>query len=255
MTIWAYSRLAKETARSIFSESAEAAKNGRDSEAEDLAKWARTSASEPRRKAMLSLARSERPVAVTNDRLNANNLLLNVQNGTLDLDTCILREHDRADLLTYVLPVPYEPSAVCPNWLSFIDRVTGGDATLANFLAQAVGYSLAGLTSEQCLFFLYGHGANGKSTFIETIMTLMGTLGHKARVQALLSSERDRVPNEIAALVGKRMVVGSELADGARLNEGLVKDLTGGDTISARYLYGEPFSFRPDLQALALRQS
>jgi len=95
------------------------------------------------------------------------------------------------------------------------------------------------------LIFLYGRGANGKSTFIETIMALMGDLGHKARAQVLMQDERERVPNEIAALAGKRLVVASELADGGRLNEGLVKDLTGGDTMSARFLYGEPFSFKP----------
>ena len=107
------------------------------------------------------------------------------------------------------------------------------------------GYTLSGLTTEQCLFFLHGRGANGKSTFVETVMALLGDLGHKARAQVLMLSERERVSNEVAALAGRRLVVTSELSDGGRLDEGLVKDLTGGDTMSARFLYGEPFTFRP----------
>lgn len=238
-------RLAKATARAIYEEAAAAAKVGRDEEAAHLSKWARTSAAESRRNAMLNLARAELPIAVTHDQFNRHDLLLNCLNGTLDLATWGLRPHDRADMLTYVLPVAYDPAAVCPLWDAFLARITGGDGALADFLARAVAYTLSGLTTEQCLFFLYGRGANGKSTFIETVMTLMGDLGHKARAQILMQDERGRVPNEIAALAGKRLVVASELADGGRLNEGLIKDLTGGDSMSARFLYGEPFTFKP----------
>lgn len=132
-----------------------------------------------------------------------------------------------------------------PTWDAFISRIMGGNADMVAYLARAVGYTLTGSTSAQCLFFLYGMGANGKSTFIETISTLMGVLSHKARAQVLMQAERDRIPNEVAALDGKRFVVSSELSDGNRLNEGLVKDLTGGDTMSARFLYGEVFHFKP----------
>ena len=238
-------RMAKATARTIYDEAATAARAGNDDLAAQLAKWARTSAAESRRNAMLNLARSEYPVALTHDRLNRHDLLLNVQNGTLDLATGKLKPHERGDRLTYVLSVAYDPAAECPLWGSFIHRITNGDGDLTRFLAAAVGYTLSGLTTAQVLFFLYGRGANGKSTFIETIMALMGDLGHKARAQILMADERERVPNEIAALAGRRLVVASELADGGRMNEGLVKDLTGGDTMSARFLYGEPFTFKP----------
>jgi len=238
-------RLTKTTARSIYEEAAAAARAGQDDGAAQLAKWARTSAAESRRNAMLNLARAELPVALTHDRLNTHDLLVNVQNGTLDLATGQLRPHDRCDLLTYVLPAPYEPAAGCPTWVNFLWRITNGDDDLASFLARAVGYTLSGLTTAQSLFFLHGRGANGKSTFIETVMALLGDLGHKARAQVLMLSERERVSNEVAALAGRRLVVTSELSDGGRLDEGLVKDLTGGDTMSARFLYGEPFTFRP----------
>lgn len=238
-------RLAKATARAIYDEAATAAQVGNDDLAAHLSKWARISAAESRRNAILNLARSEYPVALTHDRLNRHDLLLNCQNGTLDLTTGTLKPHERGDLLTYVLPVAYDPAAECPLWGSFIHRITNGDGDLMRFLAAAVGYTLSGLTTAQVLFFLYGRGANGKSTFIETIMALMGDLGHKARAQVLMQSKYDRIPNEIAALAGKRLVVTSELDDGGRLNEGLVKDLTGGDTMSARFLHREPFTFRP----------
>jgi putative DNA primase/helicase len=241
----AIQRRTKATARAIYDEAATAAQAGNDDLAAQLAKWARATAAEARRNAVLNLAQAELPIAITHDRLNTHDLLVNVQNGTLDLATGQLRPHDRGDLLTYVLPVAFDPAAVCPTWDTFLDRVTGGDKDLAGFLARAVGYTLSGLTTEQCLFFLHGGGANGKSTFVETIMALMGDLGHKARAQVLMQAERDRVSNEVAALAGRRLVVTSELSDGGRLDEGLVKDLTGGDTMSARFLYGEPFTFRP----------
>lgn len=238
-------RLAKMTVRGIYDEAATAAAAGNDPQAAALAKWAGISAAEGRRNAMLNLAKSELPIAITHDQLNRGDYLLNVQNGTLNLETETLQPHNPDDLLTYVLPVDYDPAATCPTWDAFISRITGGDTDMAAYLARAVGYTLTGSTSEQCLFFLYGMGANGKSTFIETVSTLMGALAHKARAQVLMLSERDRIPNEIAALNGKRLVVSSELVDGNRLNEGLVKDLTGGDTMSARFLYGEVFHFKP----------
>jgi putative DNA primase/helicase len=241
----AMQRLAKQTARAIYDETATAAHAGRDEQAAQLSKWARASAAEYRLNAMLNLARAELSIAITHDRLNRHDLLLNVQNGTLDMQTGQLRNHSRADLLTYVLPVEYDPGATCPTWDTFIDRVTGGDGDLAAFLSRAVGYTLSGVTTEQCLFFLYGRGANGKSTFVETVMALMGALGHKARAQAIMVAERGRIPNEVAALAGKRLVVTSEFNEGGRLDEGLVKDMTGGDAVSARFLHHEPFAFKP----------
>ena len=241
----AIQRRGKTTTPAIYDEAAAAARAGNDDLAAQLAKWARASAAESRRNAMLNLARAELPIAITHDRLNTHDLLVNVQNGTIDLATGTIRPHDRRDLLTYVLPVAYDPTAGCPTWVNFLWRITNDDDDLADFLARAVGYTLSGLTTEQCLFFLHGRGANGKSTFVETVMALLGDLGHKARAQVLMLSERERVSNEVAALAGRRLVVTSELSDGGRLDEGLVKDLTGGDTMSARFLYGEPFTFRP----------
>lgn len=238
-------RFAKSTVRGIYDEAAIAAHAGDNPGAVALAKWARQAAAENRRNAMLNLAKSELPIAITHAQLNRGNHLLNTLNGTLNLLTGDLQPHEPNDLLTYVLPAEYDELAECPMWDTFISRIMGGNADMVAYLARAVGYTLSGSTDAQCLFFLYGLGANGKSTFIETVTALMGELAHKARAQVLMQAERDRIPNEVAALAGKRLVVSSELSDGNRLNEALVKDLTGGDTMSARFLYGEVFHFKP----------
>lgn len=236
--------LAKTTARRIYAEAAQAANSGQDARAAVLSRWAGASAGERRLGAMVNMAATDPAVAVTAAQLNRGDLLLNVQNGTINLATGELRPHDRADLITYVLPVPYDPAATCPTWQGFLARIAPG---LGDYLARAVGYTLSGTAAEECLFFLYGRGANGKTTFIETIAALMGDLGHKARAAALMEMKpnHDRIPNEIAALAGKRFVVASELAEGGRFSEGLVKDLTGRDAIRARFLYEEEFTFRP----------
>ena len=234
--------LAKQTARRIDAEADQSAATGQGARAAVLSRWAGTSAGERRLGSMVNMAATSPTVAVTAAQLNRGDGLLNVQNGTIVLTTGELRPHDRADLLTYVLPVAYDPAATCPTWERFLGRVAPG---LGDYLARAVGYTLSGTAAEQCLLFLYGRGANGKTTFIETVATLMGCLGHKARSAALMAEAAERIPNEIAVLAGKRFVVASELADGGRLNEGLIKDLTGNDAISARFLYGESFTFRP----------
>lgn len=241
----AIQRFAKATVRAIYDEAAAMANAGDDVGAATLAKWAKHSAAENRRNAMLNLAKSELPIAITHDQLNRGNHLLNVQNGTFNLLTGQLQPHNPSDLLTYVLPVEYDPAATAPIFDAFVSRIMAGDMEMVAYLARAVGYTLSGFTTAQCLFFLHGRGANGKSTLLETVSTLMGDLAHKARAQVLMQAERDRIPNEVAALAGKRLVVSSELSDGGRFNEGLIKDLTGGDTMAARFLYGEVFNFRP----------
>lgn len=238
-------QLAKVTARSIYAEAAAAAAAGNDGAAAALSKWARASGSASRRASMLTLAQSEPEIAITHKQLNNNPLLVACANGTLDLATGHLRPSDRADLITRALPVPYDPAAQCPLWLSFLQRIVP-DVGMREFLQRAVGVTLSGLCI-QALLFLHGNGANGKSTFMETLLSLFGDHGAKTTAETLLTQDRGSgVPNDVAALVGKRLVVASELSEGRRLNEALVKDLTGGDTIAARFLRQEFFNFRPD---------
>jgi putative DNA primase/helicase len=194
---------------------------------------------------MVALARSESGIPVTVDQLDRNPWLLNVNNGVLDLRTGDLRSHRRQDLMTRFAPVRYDPEATCPTWLAFLDRIMNGNQNLIQFLQRAIGYTLTGSARERVLFMLHGGGANGKSTLLETISTLLGDYAKSTRAETLLVKTYDGgIPNDLAALKGARFVSTSETEDGKRLAEALVKALTGGDTISARFLRGEFFTFR-----------
>jgi putative DNA primase/helicase len=240
-------QLAKETARSLYQEAADAAKAGNGDVAKSLSKWAGQCGNLHRQNAMLEAAKTEQPIAITHTALDKRPFLLNVQNGTIDLETMTLRKHDQGDMLTHCLPVAYDQTATAPLWQAFIERVLP-DPETRRFFQKAAGYSLSGSVVEQVLFFLYGIGANGKSTALNVVMTLLGGLAAKILAESLLLSNRDAIPNDIAALTGVRLVVASELTNGRRLNESIVKDLTGGDPITARFLHQEFFTFHPQFK-------
>ena len=234
-------RRAKATARSIYHEAAEAL----DGEDKVLAQWAARSESLQRIEAMLKLAATEPGVAVHHGRLDADPFLLNVVNGTIDLRTGKLRLHSRDDLLTRLCPVDYDPRAACPTWDELLDLVTGGNKELQAYLQRAAGYTLTGDTGEECLFFAYGHGKNGKSTFMETLGAILGDYSAKTLAESLMTRRSGGISNDIARLDGPRFVLASELEENRRWSEALVKDLTGNDTITARFLHKEFFEFKP----------
>lgn len=253
-------RRAKDTVRSIYQEAADAPDNNM---ARALGIHAMRSQAHPRIRAMISLAESEPQIAVRRADMDADPWLLNVNNGTVDLrlgDGAIpigpirpigpigLREHRREDLLTRALRVDYDPDAECPLWHGFLRRVMGDNEELIGFLRRAVGYSLTGIVREQCLLILWGAGANGKSTFLETIMSLLGTYAVRTRAESLMVQRNDSIPNDIARLAGARMVTAMEAEEGRRLAESLVKSLTGGDQIAARFLNQEFFEFHPEFK-------
>jgi len=142
-------------------------------------------------------------------------------------------------------PVVYDPSATCPRWEQFLPEIFENDAELISYVQCAVGYSLTADVSEQCIFLAYGEGANGKSTFLKTIGRVLGDYSCNLPFSAFEIGGRSSIPNDIAALVGKRIVTSVETNEATRLNEGRIKALTGGDPITARYLYGEFFTFQP----------
>jgi P4 family phage/plasmid primase-like protien len=193
--------------------------------------------------ATLRMATAELPV--TPDELDRDPWLLNCANGTLDLRTGRHRPHRRGDLLTRLAPVAYDPKAACPLWESFLDRVLDGNGDLVRFLQRAVGYSLTGSTAEQVLFLLHGVGANGKSTFIETVRGLLGDYSTQADFTTFLRQQNEGVRNDVARLVGARFVSAVEAEGGRPLAEAMVKQLTGGDMITARFLFREFFEFKP----------
>ncbi|MBK8750807.1 MAG: hypothetical protein IPL99_03725 [Candidatus Competibacteraceae bacterium] len=191
------------------------------------------------------------------DALNSDPMLFNVVNGTLDLRTGKLRPHDPEDLITFVAPVVFDPVATCPTWQQFLLQVFADDQEMVAFIQRAIGWSLTGIVKERALFFLYGeNGKNGKSTLVETIMKLVGicgesSYGYSRKVTAdtfMKSKNHDDNQRKAATLAGPRFVCTSEVAEEHRLNEQLVKDITGGDTIEARKLYQEAFTFKPQFK-------
>ena len=212
-----------------------------------LAKWAARSEDDARLRAMVSRARHESAVVVTPDQLDRDPWRLNLPNGTLDLRTGDLYSHDPADLQTKVAGASFDPAAKCPRWLAFLERILAGDHERIRFVQLAVGYTLTALTTEQCLFFCYGLGRNGKTTFLRVMQALLGSreYARTASFSAFLEQRSGSIPNDIAALQGARLVVASEPNEGQRFNESVLKALTGGDVISARFMRQEWFEFEP----------
>lgn len=235
-------QLAKEVAKSIY-------KEGELIQDADLrvavAKHAKLSQSLARINAMIELSQSDPRVVVAPNDLDADDMLLGVANGVLNLKTGKLRAVDRGDLITRHIAVEFDKKAKAPVFKQFLDTVTQGNKHLQVFLQRIVGYCLTGLTYEQCLFFLFGAGANGKSTFLNVISDLLGNELSAQTPTETLMTKRSQATNDLARLHSVRVVMANEIEDGSMMAESLVKQLTGGDLISARFHYQEYFQFKP----------
>jgi putative DNA primase/helicase len=224
------------------------------SERGNLVKWGLASETASKIRAMIKLAESEEGIAISPDDLDRNPWLLNCHNGTIDLRTGNLNDHDKSDLITKVIPVTYDPNAECPKWLGFLDKIMDGNQELISFLQRTVGYALTGDTREQCFFILHGDGANGKSTFIKTIGAMLGDYAQAASFETFLSKNQGNVANnDIARMQGKRFISAVEAEESRRLAENVIKQVTGGDVVAARFLYGEYFEFVPQLRYFSLQ--
>lgn len=234
--------MAIEAARARFKS---AARMGNDTDRKEGLRWALTSESKYRLHAALELAKRTTPIADSGDNWDSDPLLLGVVNGVVDLQAAELRPSRPEDRITLQARVDYDPVALCPQFEQFLYQVFQGDDELIRFVQKAIGYSLTGEVNEQCLFLCYGQGANGKSTFLETVRSLMGNYAHNLPFSAFELKARSSVPNDIAGIVGKRFVTAVETNENVAFNEGRVKALTGGDQSTARFLYQEHFSFDP----------
>ncbi|MGM2787488.1 phage/plasmid primase, P4 family [Bacillus cereus group sp. Bce018] len=193
-------------------------------------------------------------VSVKKKELDAHNFLFNCDNGVIDLKTGELLPHDRDLLLTKISPIKYDRNAECPNWKAFLESIfktPAGepDHELINYLQKAIGYSLTGVTKEQVMFFLFGNGRNGKSTFINIIQDLLGDYGRQTNSDTFLKKRNDSgINNDVARLDGARFVSAVESEEGQQLSEALVKQITGGEKMSARFLRQEYFEFTPEFK-------
>ncbi|MFC2060777.1 phage/plasmid primase, P4 family, partial [Chloroflexota bacterium] len=235
-------KLAKQTARSIYHEAAvEPDDNKRDA----LAKHAKASESNQRIKGMVELARAE--LSVTIEVLNADQYLLNCRNGTVDLRTGELRSHDPADLLTYLIPLDYDTKANSTTWLDFLSNVFNGNDTLIHYIQKCLGYSITGSQDEQALWFNYGTGSNGKTTLMGVILDILGDYATELDPLAFVADKNARTgPNEaIASLYNKRFVAATEVKTGMTLDVAILKRMTGGEKLRCERKFEHGFEFKP----------
>ncbi|MCE9604439.1 MAG: DUF5906 domain-containing protein [Planctomycetia bacterium] len=234
--------LAKKTGDAIWREVAKVSSEGYD--VRDLLRHAKYAHSVRGMRAMASSAASDPSVQVECTSLDAEPMLLCLPDGTLDLAIGELRDHRRDDYITQMIRTEYDSAAECPRWIKFVNEVMDGKEDMVAYLQKAVGYSLTGETKEEALFVLYGDGANGKSTFVETISALMGSYAGVASHDLLLSKGVSH-PTEIASMFGKRIVTCSETEYGRSWSEAMVKKLSSREPIAARRMYEDEWSFTP----------
>ncbi|GAB4334147.1 MAG: hypothetical protein Kow0099_06130 [Candidatus Abyssubacteria bacterium] len=229
--------------------------------AEDIQREARELSNEDERRRLLEWAvRAERRaniesalkqlaalegIAVTHDAFDRDPWLFNCANGTVDLRSGKLRPHRREDMLSKISPVAFDPEARCPQWQAFLKRITDDNVDVLAFLQRAVGYALSGSVREQKLLFLHGAGANGKSTFLNMLLHVWGDYARRIAPDLLFLNRDDRHPTALADLCGVRLAVTTEIEQGKRLAEVLVKELSGGDRLLARRMRQDYFEFEP----------
>jgi len=192
------------------------------------------------------LARSDRRIAATIDQWDADPWLLNTPDGVIDLRTGTMRAHRADDYMTKLTAVG--PRGDCTRFLAFLDRITRGDPELVVYLRRALGYALTGITREHALFFGYGTGANGKSVLLSTVAGLLGDYHKTAPIETFTASSSDRHPTDLAMLRGARLVTATETEEGRQWAEARVKQLTGGDRVSARFMRQDFFEFIPQFK-------
>ena len=203
------------------------------------------SESRQRLDACLALARSEHPIADSGMTWDPDPYLLGVANGVVDLRTGMIRSGHPDDRLTMQVPVQYDVKAECPRWQQFLHQVFQRDEELIGFVQRALGYSLTGSVREQVLFLCYGTGSNGKSVFLDMLRNVLGDYAMNIPFTVLELQQRPSLTNDLASMAGRRLVTSSETNESTRLNEARIKALTGGDPITARFLYSESFTYEP----------
>jgi putative DNA primase/helicase len=229
-------------AREVCRDTAEDRKTVKDSDI----RGAGTIASAKTVNAVEHLARSDRRLAATVDQWDADPWLLNTPDGTVDLRTGQMREHRGEDYITKMTAVGTQGD--CPRFISFLERITGGDSELVAYLQRVLGYGLTGVTREHALFFGYGTGANGKSVLLSTAAGILGKYHKTAPIETFTASNTDRHPTDLAGLRGARLVTATETEEGRRWAESRIKQLTGGDTVAARFMRQDFFEYRPQFK-------
>lgn len=211
----------------------------------EVIKYLRSCGGAARLNAGVGLASTQECIRVGLRSLDQHCYLLNVRNGTLDLDTGILRPHNPADLITQVADVEFLPGNGSGLWERFISDAMSGDEERVRFLQASAGLALSGDVSEQLLWCHYGRGCNGKSTLLTAIRKMLGDYGGDAPPDFLMMKKNDSHPTEVAAMYGKRFVTAIECEAGRRLREAFVKLITGGDPLATRRMKEDYWTVHP----------
>jgi putative DNA primase/helicase len=196
------------------------------------------------------LAKADRRLAATVEQWDADPWLLNTPGGVIDLRTGERQAHRPDDHLTKIAGVAPDATCPTPQWLRFLTRVTGGNADLIAYLKRTTGYALTGTTREHALFFLFGTGANGKTTFINAVTGAAGDYHRTASIETFTAATGERHPTDLAGLRGARLVTAAETEEGRRWAEAKIKAVTGGDKIAARFMRQDYFEFVPQFKLL-----
>jgi putative DNA primase/helicase len=184
-------------------------------------------------------------VAVEAEAFDAREDLLSFRNGTVNLRTGRLREHSKADMLTYAMDIDYDPEATCPRWETFLAEIFPDYPELVDYMRRMVGYGITGSVAEQCFCVFWGKGANGKSVFTETVGSVFRPLSKTTPFATFEDKASGGIPNDLAALRDARLVMASEGESGKPMSEAVLKRVTGKDEIAARFLRQEFFTFKP----------
>ena len=211
----------------------------------EIEKYGILSESVRRREAFVKAAQWSSRLNIKSDDLDPCPWLLNVQNGTINVLSAEFGEHKQEEMITKIANVEYDRKADCPLWKQFVREIMDYKPELINFLQTAAGWALTGNIEEQTMFILYGSGANGKTTFLNTISSLLGDYAIATPTESFMKKNTDQNTNDIARLRGTRFVTTTEAEQGRRLSEPLIKKITGNDQMTARFLYGEYFNFTP----------
>lgn len=187
---------------------------------------------------MLKIVRNKS--TITTDELDTKPNLFNCLSGTIDLITGEVGQHERSDYITKLSPYHYNPDASCARFLTFLEDIQP-NPNIQDYLQQALGYSMSATYTDRAFFILYGFGRNGKSVFVDLFSRIFGNYSQNTTADSLMKKQNGGIPNDIARLKGSRFVTCSETDEGGQLNESLIKAMTGGDKMTARFLYGEYF--------------
>lgn len=241
--------LAKAVVRSLYLESAESAMPA---DRKRLASWAVKCEENARIQAMLIQARSEPGIKIEGHDLDQQPYLFNCDNGTIDFESGRLRPHDPADLITHLSTIPYDETAAAPLYSQFMLEIMRGRAGVIDYLQTWLGHCLTGSLQAQEILFFHGVGANGKNTLIDLVALAMGDYADVAPNDWLMERKHEVHTQEVVRLMGKRLVIADEAAQGGRFSEARLKKITSGSPLKGHLMGQNDITFLPEFKVVLL---